>query len=360
MTAVKNNNMDIPIVIPSYQPNELLINLCTEFKSLNLNNVIIIDDGSQEEYQDIFKKVQDNFNYKVLRHDKNKGKGRALKTAFNYIINNTNSIGCVTADSDGQHIPKDIIKCIEALRKNPDSLILGYRDFSLPNVPNKSRLGNTITRKIFSYLCGIKIKDTQTGLRGIPTKFMKELLNVDGERFEFETNMLIECKNHINIVEIPIQTIYDSKKDHKTHFNPVKDSIKIYRLFAKKFFKYILSVLSSFILDIALFSLFCILLKNKVSTSYLFIATILARTCSAIYNYFINYYFVFHNKYRKKEIKRTIGKYFLLVIIQMLLCGILVTGVNLIFNNLNVNLIKVLIDILLFFINYYIQLKFIF
>ncbi|EJW97654.1 glycosyltransferase, group 2 family protein, partial [gut metagenome] len=177
--------------------------------------------------------AEQQYNYTVLRHVVNQGKGRALKTAFNELLNREEPVfGCVTADSDGQHTPLDICRCMDMLKQHPQALVMGCREFTSNQVSFKSKLGNELTRTICSFLCGIQVSNTQTGLRGVPREFMKELLNVPGERFELETNMLIACKNRIEIQEVPIQTVYDSKVDHKTHFDPVRDSIRIYKILA--------------------------------------------------------------------------------------------------------------------------------
>lgn len=255
---------DIPVIIPSLEPDERLMDLIKDLKKENIQNIILINDGSSEEYNHYFEMAQKDYGCTVLRHYVNLGKGRALKNAFNYcLLTFPNLIGCVTADSDGQHRPKDIKKCMEALHAT--NLILGCRDFNKEDVPQKSRLGNKITRQVCKYLCGIDVSDTQTGLRAIPKKFMKELLSVSGERFEFETNMLIETKKSgVNIEEVEIQTVYDSKDNHTTHFNPIKDSIMIYKIFGRMFIEFIFSSLSSSVIDLILFAYFCKIYSNTV------------------------------------------------------------------------------------------------
>ena len=262
----KQINKRIPIVIPSYEPDEKLCILLDGLKKNGFTEVVIVDDGSEgEEYRQIFEKAYGEFGYTVLHHAVNLGKGRALKTAFNYcILTYPDAIGCVTIDSDGQHTPEDIRKCMEMLKKNPNHLILGCRDFYSDNVPKKSRYGNTITRRVCSAVCGVKVSDTQTGLRAIPKAFMAELLNTRGERFEFETNMLIDSKDKYPITEVPIETVYDSVEDHQTHFDPIKDSIRIYKIFGGRFVKFLFSSLSSSVIDLILFSVFQYLLFGYV------------------------------------------------------------------------------------------------
>lgn len=278
----------IPVIIPAYEPDERLTKLISELIKLDITPIILVNDGSNKKYDYVFSECEsllkvDNKGI-ILTHNINMGKGKALKTAFTYILEKyPNAIGCVTADSDGQHTPKCINKCINSLKKYSDHLILGTRNFDLDNVPIKSRLGNKITRNICKYLCGLSISDTQTGLRGIPLDFMKKLINVPGDRFEFETQMLIETKNVIDIKEVKIETVYDSIDNHSTHFDPIKDSIRIYKIFGKIFAKFLVSSVSSFIIDIVLFNLFCILLKNNIDgTIYAGVATILARIISAV------------------------------------------------------------------------------
>lgn len=239
---------DIIVIIPAYKPNEKIMLEFMDKLQKECSNIIIVDDGSGEEYKTFFKNFEEK-GIPVLKHNVNLGKGRAMKTAFNYCLNHyENIIGTITADCDGQHSIKDIKKCAKALEKNPDKLILGTRNFDEKQVPFKSRYGNKLTRTMFSLFVGIKITDTQSGLRGFGYKTMQEFLNVAGERYEYETNMLIACKEkQIDIEEVPIETIYINKNE-TSHFNPVKDSILIYKLFLK----YIFSALSSFAIDILL------------------------------------------------------------------------------------------------------------
>jgi glycosyltransferase involved in cell wall biosynthesis len=283
----------VPIVIPSYEPNERLIKLLNELNEAGLGPIIIVNDGSGTEYDEIFaqaEKLIEGNGGKLIAYRPNKGKGRALKTAFTYIAENMPDVlGCVTADSDGQHTPGCIASIIDKLREEPDKLILGVRRFDGEDIPWKSRFGNNLTVKVFSYVSGTKVTDTQTGLRGLPFDFMKDMIDCKGERFEYETQMLLECTGRIKISEVPIKTVYDSKDNHQTHFDPFKDSIRIYRILGKKFIKYIFASLTSFVIDILLFTLFNYLFKDIIPEMYLIqFSTICARVISATYNYTVN------------------------------------------------------------------------
>jgi len=346
------------IVIPSLEPGprflELLENLhlcLTKQENSNIySKILVVDDGSGAEYFNIFEQAEKQFDCVVLRHAVNLGKGRALKTAFNYFLNEYNDFcGLVTADADGQHAVDDIIKCINELPGN-NSLILGCRDFSRKNIPLKSMIGNRITRNIFNFLCGIKVTDTQTGLRAIPIDLVKQMITIPGERFEYEMNMLIDCGNKkISIREVMIETIYLDNNE-SSHFNPILDSIRIY----KTFIKYIISAISSFLLDIALFAVIVFISKEPFP-AYILISTVAARVISSFYNYMVNKNIVFAGN----EGRNTLLKYYGLAVSIMIASGVLTT---LLFNASFFNEIgsKVLVDTVLFLCSYYIQKKWIF
>ena len=343
---------DIVIIIPSYKPEkETMMGFIEKVKN-KFKNIIVVDDGSGTEYRDFFENLQ-NQGIVVLRHYINFGKGRGIKTAFNHVLNNyPDVLGVVTADCDGQHYIEDIIKCAEKLRENPEKLVIGYRNFDEKQVPLRSRFGNKITRGVFNTFVGIKITDTQSGLRAFGKNTMETFLKTVGERYEYETNMLIDCKEkEIEISEVPISTVY-IKNNSGSHFNPIKDSIIIYKLFAK----YIISSLSSFIVDILLFSLFVSLLP-KISLhgiTEIVVATILARIISATYNFIINSKVVFKN-----QNKSSIIKYFVLCVVQMFISAFAVSEL---FKLLHINstLIKVIVDTIIFIINFVIQREWVF
>ncbi|MEG2525309.1 MAG: glycosyltransferase family 2 protein, partial [Oscillospiraceae bacterium] len=239
---------DIPVIVPSLQPDDRIIHVARELLASGLQNIIVIDDGSGPNYSSYYEELTD-LGCTVIHHAVNLGKGRALKTAFNYcFLNFPDLVGCVTVDSDGQHSVQNALECIEALTMHPHCLIMGCRDFSSDNVPFKNRYGNKITVGMFKTICGVSCSDTQTGLRAIPADFMRTLMNVSGERFEFESYMLVESKKcGFKIFEVPIETIY--QETYTTHFNPFRDSLRIYAIF----FKYIASSVFSTCVDLALF-----------------------------------------------------------------------------------------------------------
>ena len=352
---IKELNSRIPVIIPSYEPDEKLVLLVENLKNAGFSEVIVVDDGSEDgEYQKLFMKTQE-LGCIVLHHAVNQGKGRALKTAFNHcLFAYPEAIGCVTIDSDGQHTVKDMTACMEALAASPDSLVLGVRNFNEDGIPARSVFGNKTTSRVMKVLTGLSISDTQTGLRAIPVSFMKELLFEKGERFEFETNMLLATKESgRSIVEVPIETIY-LEENKTSHFNPVKDSIRIYAVF----FKFIISSLSSSIVDLVLFTLFLTILEERSfgNISYIMMATVFARVLSAVYNFTVNYKVVFKSR---NHAGGAVIKYACLAVFIMLSSGFLVEQVYG-FTGLPEVLIKVPVDVLLFLVSFWVQREFVY
>lgn len=346
---------EVPIVIPSYEPDEKLPGLLKNLKETGFKNIVLVDDGSGEDYARFFREAEERYGCRVLHHAVNQGKGRALKTAFHYCIREFGNMpGVITADSDGQHSPECILSCVDAMLAHPDALILGCRCFEGEDVPARSEFGNKCTRAVMKYLTGITVSDTQTGLRGIPEAFMEQLLKVKGERFEFETNMLLEAKKRkIPIVEVPIRTIY-IEENKTSHFNPIKDSVRIYMIFGK----FLFSSLSSSVVDLALFSLFCYMLKGRQwgNITYVMAATVFARILSALYNYSLNLKVVFQSE---SSVKATLPRYVLLAAVQMSLSALLVGRLYPLFGGAEV-LVKIPVDVILFFLSFVIQREFVY
>ena len=284
-----NDFYSIPVVIPSYNPDEKLAQTVLGLKNAGFRDIIVIDDGSSAETKKNFPEPGDGVT--VLRHEVNRGKGAGLKTAFRYILENRpDAAGCVTADGDGQHRTEDIAACAKAMLSEKDRVILGARDFSLPHVPERSKKGNRITSRVFRLLFGMKITDTQTGLRAIPRKYLAPFIRVSGDRYEYETNMLLSMKrDSIPFSEVKIDTVYID--DNQTsHFRPVRDSIRIYGLILS----FVLSSVISFLIDTGLFTLFNIFLFSWYEYSYA-ISLVCARVISSSANYLLNRRVVFQN-----------------------------------------------------------------
>ena len=342
----------IGVIIPSLSPDERLVTLVEELAGHGFQKILVVNDGSSADYDAFFEKTAQT-GATVLRHVVNQGKGRALKTAFNYILENwLDCMGAVTIDSDGQHAVKDIIRCCETLVEHSDCLIMGCRNFKQDNVPFKSSFGNILTSKVMKLLVGIAVSDTQTGLRAMSKDLMEKFLKVTGERFEYETNMLLCCKEEsIAIKEVSIETIY-YENNKSTHFRPFQDSVKIYGLF----FKFIAASLSSSVIDLGIFTVGTLLLKDMFSGYYIIISTVIARVISSLYNFFVNRQSVFKSD---DNLTATMVKYYILAAIQMALSALGVWGIFHLLGG-NETLIKVVVDCFLFVISFQIQREWVF
>ena len=201
----------LTIVLPSLNPDAKFSGVVSGLVESGFRSIVIVDDGSDADHQQWFALAEEYSQCIVLHHGVNKGKGRALKTAFSYVLENIRDAeGVITIDGDGQHLLKDVIACGNRMLDEKDRVILGCRDFDLPGVPPRSVAGNKFTSRAFRLLFGICLSDTQTGLRAIPAQFLQDFCAIEGERFEYETNMLLQMKrNGIAFSEQPIETVYD-------------------------------------------------------------------------------------------------------------------------------------------------------
>lgn len=343
----------IPIIIPSLDPDEKFLNLLASIrndeKTANAS-VIVVNDGSASNYNHYFDEAKNRYGVHLLTHQVNAGKGQALKTAFQYVIEKLPATkGVVTIDSDGQHTVEDMAKCVVAFSKTPHQIIFGSRVFTGDDVPLKSRVGNHTTAYLVKSMTAMDLTDTQTGLRVIPVEHLAPMLNLEGDRFEFEMNMIYYAKDEgVSILEVPIETIY-IEENESTHFRPLMDSMQIY----KRFIRYVFSSLLCFVIDISLFTFILTIFPRETVTAVT-TATVAARLIAAIVNYLLDRYFVF-----KRGSKASAIKYFSLVGTYMLLSSLLVSFFNHAFPA-HATVIKVAIDLSLFLIGYLVERFFIF
>ncbi len=332
------------ILIPAYKPDHKFVDFTGVLISRGFT-VVAVDDGSGQDYAGCFEDAK-NLGVNVISYETNRGKGRALKTGIKYIIENfADTDFVVTADCDGQHTPDDIEKVIEAGELNKNHIIIGGR-FSRKDddVPTRSIIGNTITRYIFKIVTGLSIRDTQTGLRGIPKNLLTRLVDLKGERYEYEMNMLLYLKEwSVPFVEIPISTIYFNN-NKGSHYNTLKDTWRIF----KQIIKFALVAILSLLIDYGLFKVFYTLGFGEF-TSY-----VMARIISSIFNFIANSRYVF-----KTQGYKVIAKYYLLALCIMLIGA---SGTKLITQILGLPglISKLCVDLPLFFASYVAQREFVY
>ncbi len=218
------------VLIPAYEPDEQLVELVRSIRALRSSQqILVVDDGSGPEYREVFRACCDA-GCELVTHPVNRGKGAALKTGFAHIAQDHPDHEVVCADCDGQHTTTDILKVADAVAGRRDTIVLGARSLG-PDVPLRSRFGNAVTRVVFRRITGIRIHDTQTGLRGYPASMLVWLQSLKGERFEYELETLLQARRAGFLChEVPIATVYLTG-DHASHFRPVIDSIRVYAPF---------------------------------------------------------------------------------------------------------------------------------
>lgn len=315
----------VAAVVPSLNPTRQLTGTVEGLLAAGFARVILVNDGSRPETEEYFQELDRLPQVTLLTHPVNRGKGAAMKTAFTWLLEHwPDCPGVVTVDGDGQHHPEDALACAQKMLEE-ERVILGCRDFSRPEVPPRSRMGNRITRGVFRVFCGMSLSDTQTGLRAVPRRYLEELTAVAGDRYEYETNMLLALKERrIPWGEIKIRTIY-LEENRGSHFHPVRDSWKIYRLILAHFFRYALSSVVSAVADTGLFGLLSALLAGALAGAALTAAaTAGARVLSSLLNFSLNRWVVFRSR---GPLGRSLARYYALALPMLLAQFLLTEGV---------------------------------
>ena len=347
------------VVIPAYEPDEKLLGVLKEFTDRTSFSILVVNDGSSDACRPVFDAVKAYPRVTLLEHEKNRGKGAALKTAFAYIADNfPQTEGILTVDADGQHLMNDCLNVCAAYEEHPDLLITGSRRFK-GKVPLRSRAGNSITRGVFRLTTGKHVYDTQTGLRAFSASRAAEMIALKGDRYEYEIHQLLHCcTKGTGVLEVPIETVYIDDNS-SSHFDTLHDSIKIYKVIFKflgpTFLKFMSTSLLSFLID---FLSFCIIFYGVIAAFGGFdtakqmfsfqrdvsekwaqtllalnpvifvgggsvlrmVSLVLARVISGFCNYLLNRRFVFESTRRE----RNILKYALVAVFVLLLNWMLI------------------------------------
>ncbi|MBQ8654745.1 MAG: bifunctional glycosyltransferase family 2/GtrA family protein [Clostridia bacterium] len=350
------------ILIPSLEPDDRLPLYLGKLKEKGFEKIVVVDDGSSEKTQHLFDEMAKMEGVHVLHHDVNHGKGVALKTGYRWIKDNLKGVsGVITADADGQHTVEDCWRLAGALGEGKRAMYMGSRDFNLPNIPPRSRMGNKITSTVFWALYGQYLQDTQTGLRAFPASELQFMMDVPGERYEYEMNVLIACaRASLPMIPMTIETVYENNNEG-SHFHPIRDSYRIYKVILGNFVKFMAASLCSFLIDQGVFALMEHVVLSAVGWGLPLIqgvSTIMARLVSAPCNFLMNRSFVFNFK---DNTAQTAVKYAVLCIFIMLLSWLGVAVLSLLgMPKALDNLSKLIIDTCLYFLSYRVQNKWIF
>ncbi|HEY0215777.1 MAG TPA: bifunctional glycosyltransferase family 2/GtrA family protein [Cellulomonas sp.] len=337
------------VLIPSYEPDERLVRLLDDLRDCAPDvHVVVVDDGSGPAYRPLFESVQGP-GRTVLTYLGNRGKGCALKTGFAYIQRHRPGQPVVCADSDGQHSPADILRVAAALRAQPaddPAMVLGWRSFTGP-VPARSVVGNRATARLFHLATGVRLRDTQTGLRGYPASMLGWLRAVRGERFEYELDLLLRAAaEDVRIEEVEIATIY-LDDNASSHFRPVADSVRV----LAPLLRFSLASLTAFAVDTG------VLLGLHALTGSLLGSVVGARVVSAGTNFLLNRRLVFDRSSRVPAGRAAVRYAVLAVALLAANYGVLraLTGFG-----LGLLTAKVLTEVALYLVSFQVQRRFVF
>lgn len=336
--------MTVIVLVPAYNPDEALVVLIDALIAEGFQSIVLVDDGSAPAALPIFTRIRALPSCTVLTHAANLGKGRALKTGLNHIyLTYPDAAGIVTVDADGQHPPGDVAKVVAVFRGRPDALVLGARVFGR-DTPLRSRVGNVVTRAVFRFLVGSRLSDTQSGLRCFARALVPQLLQLEGERYEYEMNMLLALHGSTRVVEAGISTVY-LENNRSSHFNPLYDSMKIYFLLLRFF----LSSTFTSVIDFLVFSL-AFTLSGSILTS-----VVVGRFFSGNINFFVNRRLVFISA---DNIFVAVVKYYALLAVLGAVVYASITTLSA--AGFNVIAAKILTETLLFLASFSIQRDFVF
>ena len=283
-------------LIPAYEPGREMTKVVSDLSQKDFD-IVIVDDGSGPDYEEVFTESEQTAT--VLTHDMNRGKGAAIRTGLDFISKykicadrRAEDVVVVTVDADGQHLAKDALHIARTAGG----------------------------RKIFRAVSGVSVYDTQTGLRAFTADMIPALMNIKGDRYEYELNVLLEfAANGTEIEEVPIDTVY-LDGNSSSHFSTIRDSFRIYKEIAgfalsgkSGGFRNLLQILlfsassfASFLIDYALYALLL------VAGPGLVFANIAARVVSSAVNFAINRSLVFRSR---SGIADSAGQYFALAAI---------------------------------------------
>lgn len=347
------------VVIPALDPEEMLRDYAAALLEQGAEQVVAVDDGSGPASRPIFEALEAMEGCTVLRHERNRGKGRALKDAFAFIAGQSRWEGCtvVTADADGQHRVEDVCTVGRAAAEETDRLVLGVRDLTGPQVPVRSKIGNRLSSWAFRTLYGPRLGDTQTGLRGVPWGMLEWCCGVRGERYEYEMNVLIRlAREHRPPRQEPIQALYFDN-NRGTHLRALRDSWRVFVILVSGLGWYAASSVLSAVTDVAAFWLCSAVLFRPLPPLFgYWWSTLTARALSSALNYTLNRRYVFGGR----PSGRTLLRYYCLWGCQLLCSYLLLLVMNRLLPGIWPTVNKALGDVVLAVCSYQIQMHWVF
>ncbi len=214
--------MRFSFVIPVYNHAGSLASVLDGCIKLGLP-VIVVDDGSTDGISEVLSRYSD---ISVVRHEKNLGKGAAIRSGLKAALGIADF--AVTLDADGQHAPSDAVKLIESIKAGVRPMVIGARKNMQGDaaVPWTSRFGRKFSNFWVRLSGGPVLTDTQSGFRIYP---VKEILGLKSraKRFQFEVEILVLAHwQKIPVYEVPVSVVYPEAGMRISHFRPFVDFLR--------------------------------------------------------------------------------------------------------------------------------------
>jgi len=216
------------ILIPSYNAGHRLCAVLDELRQLldekNVSvPVVVVDDGSTDaSMQGLVER-----DVILLRHDRNQGKGAALKTGFRWALCQ-GFTQAVTMDADGQHPAKEALSLL-LHPASEDSLVLAVRDLADAGAPSANQWSNRFSNRVLSLFSGQILLDTQCGLRRYPVQATLAL-GAPEAGYAFESDVVLRAaRGGLPIVHVPCKVIYPPETERLSYFDSVRDPMKMVR-----------------------------------------------------------------------------------------------------------------------------------
>ncbi len=206
------------VVIPVFNGAQTIGDLVQRVKEQGLP-VIVVDDGSQDRTA----AVASDRGALVISHLQNEGKGRALRTGFEYAVRHRYD-GVITMDGDGQHDPEDIPRLIREGEVQHAGIVLGNRMNNGAVMPRRRRWANHLMSQIISLVARQTIPDSQCGFRVVRREVL-ENVPLRSTRFEIESELVLRAAaKRWKIISVSVKTIYDAR--HRSHIRPVREGLR--------------------------------------------------------------------------------------------------------------------------------------
>ena len=340
--------MSHAVIITIYKEDRQTVDLCSRLAELGAENIVIVNDGCNKA-TDFFNDLV-SIGCHIVDLEEGSGKGASLKAGIKFAYENLYDIsGFITADADGQHRAEDIMKVSRALELRPDNLILGERDKRKSRLRFMQKFGSKVSSVYFRIITGVKCKDTMTGLRGIPATLYQVMIDTKGDRFDYEMNFLTKCAD-LKIPFYYVNIIAESSPVQESSFRILKDTYLIY----KTPLKFATASIGCTVVDLVLFTLLTYLLPASLQWNVA-LATLMARVVSGSINFLINRKMIFANsgKANKQAVR-------FIILFFCVMCASTVIVSLLSFIPIPATLIKAIVDLILWAVNYTVQRKWVF